>query len=643
MHSHHYGHSSDRTRSFRDALAHGISPTMHTYIPVQPAKHDDSLASFHRISKLSLESLCMPQLQRDASIHSTPEPSDCFSQWQSQFDSSPFGMTSDDEDDSWQHIASSDTIVDLTALPLPPLDLCSHAREVDYEVDYAEELAAEEALAATEESKMEGRRAGSPVDVTFVVRRRHHNQLMLGLPSQRVDRWRNSPHDHSSYRSVVYFAPSKKSGTGVAHLRKGLLANKRSNANSAAAEAADPAPAADKPFSVSNPYDGESLAKKGKKKKAHDAAGADELFSSALDLDGKRANAQADRAAIHLQRQSLASTTRPAIQSAAPSFRAVLQARAVRKLQLVQAAAAASERPAKHLRICSVKGKVPVCGKKKPSKGPGLQRKTYAAAPAHVLSHFCAEHNMQPRDDISVADATSFSDFRRRFFLKNRELLERALDPPGFSYYQQRVVAIRHAPTGDAVRSRFMHRLRALGGSAVQEEDIPLVFHGTCVHNMDSICSRGLLVPNPAVNGVGVANGSAMGVGIYTSRDANYSVGYASATSCTIFACAALTTGAHHYDCSMASSGPGSNRPDVVQSGSVVVLNREDRVLPLFLIDFENTAPQWRHTVGNKDEDEMPSIAMDLLRALLKHANQRLRYDTRRAGLLLKSAPLCAD
>jgi hypothetical protein len=136
-------------------------------------------------------------------------------------------------------------------------------------------------------------------------------------------------------------------------------------------------------------------------------------------------------------------------------------------------------------------------------------------------------------------------------------------------------------------------------------------------------------VPEPSVNGIRVANGSALGLGIYTAMRASYSASYAWGTSSTIFVCAALTTGAQSGR--LRSDGGA----EVTVSGDVVVLKNEARVCPLFLLDFESTgAGCGRSSAAPPEPQEPPRVAAGLLRDMLRHAHAKARRD----GLLTATA-----
>jgi len=312
------------------------------------------------------------------------------------------------------------------------------------------------------------------------------------------------------------------------------------------------------------------------------------------------------RKKVHKQRHSLAAPTRPAVKAArSQAHQLVLQQRAVRKAQLITAAAQPRRAP-KHSRASSAAG----AKSRAAVKGPSAPF-TYPAA-------------LKPRDDISCRNARSFDEFRRSFYLRHRAALEGALG----TGYGRRVTGIRLAPIASCASGRFMNRLSQLQPS---ECEVALAFHGIRLQHMQSICDRGLLVPNRD-NGVAVANGSAYGVGIYTAREASVSVHYASAGFCsTIFACAVLTTGAvpYSYDVTVRV------QPECISSNAgVFVLMQEARVCPLFLIDFEDGGSGGRSPPA---ADEPPFLPLKLIRALLRMAHTKSRGDGHRTAALLNN------
>jgi hypothetical protein len=91
------------------------------------------------------------------------------------------------------------------------------------------------------------------------------------------------------------------------------------------------------------------------------------------------------------------------------------------------------------------------------------------------------------------------------------------------------------------VSQRFMRAMSSTGKGTTPPN---CVFHGTRLENHASIFEHGLLVPNQADNpvSVGVANGSAYGVGIYTATTAATSCGYAR-NGARVLVCGALEIG----------------------------------------------------------------------------------------------------
>lgn len=121
---------------------------------------------------------------------------------------------------------------------------------------------------------------------------------------------------------------------------------------------------------------------------------------------------------------------------------------------------------------------------------------------------------------------TDFDEWRRQYYLANRDAFLRALDPRLAPSYATPLSVQRVTPVevGAKAANRFMERARQLGDAA----DVAVAFHGTDARYHDSIAQHGLVMPgtNAGVHRVGMAHGSAYGVGIYTSRSASFSVGY---------------------------------------------------------------------------------------------------------------------
>lgn len=152
------------------------------------------------------------------------------------------------------------------------------------------------------------------------------------------------------------------------------------------------------------------------------------------------------------------------------------------------------------------------------------------------------------------------------------------------------------------------------------------MYHGT--KNMQSICDRRLLVPNPSVNGVGVANGSAHGIGIYSCQEPNYPSSYARGTSKTLFVCAALTP--EKSVPVRVAPGDAQTLPAFKRSGNVIVLFREELIVPLFLLDFEPAASSYSNSSQSLPQnafDSPPWVKMELLRSMLRQAHTNFRKE----------------
>jgi len=613
------------SRSFRDALAAGLALSA-AAVPDCSA----CIAKCAAPTPLSLSSLALsvPPLLRDASTTSTPSPSDCDSDCSSPRRSaslSPYELLHSDEDDSdsdsWSDVSPCwsgatsflRTAMPSVAAPLPPLDLCSQVRELDDDADCEDELPGADAVFSDEEGELPVTDSSVDLllDMRFVWRPRHRALLEDNNPIP-GDRWDDRRHRRHNGFPMRYFKSSMR------HLRRGATGvDHRSSANNGRSATAQPPPRAP----LADPFVGEADQRK-KVATAKRKAGRAEVAAHPDNgrprhrENGKQSGAhQVQRAQAHKQRHSLAAPTRPAVKAArSQAHRLVLQQRAARKAQLVTAAAHLQRAP-KHSRPSSA----PAGARNAKSKA------AKAVAPAAPPPHPTAP---KPRNDVSCRNASSFDGFRRAFYLRHRALLEGAL---GTSGYGRRVTGIRLAPIASAASDRFMTRLAQLRPA---EREVALAFHGTRLQNMQSICDRGLLVPNPQQNGVHVANGSACGVGIYTAQDAHYSASYASSSCRTIFACAVLTTGAVPYSYS------ATPRPhlECVTSGDVFVLMQEARVCPLFLIDFEDGPSGYSSGRGPPAADEPPFLPLKLIRALLRLAHTKSRQDGHRTAALLNSA-----
>lgn len=100
-----------------------------------------------------------------------------------------------------------------------------------------------------------------------------------------------------------------------------------------------------------------------------------------------------------------------------------------------------------------------------------------------------------------------------------------------------------------------------------------ILFHGTRRCNIESIASRGLIVPNSG-SGVRVVNGSAYGVGIYAAKNAGYSRSYTQGCP-LMFVCVALV---------------GPQYTTMKESGDICVFFDSSLIVPLWLIEFQPLA-----------------------------------------------------
>jgi hypothetical protein len=372
------------------------------------------------------------------------------------------------------------------------------------------------------------------------------------------------------------------------------------------------------PVEIENPY---ADAKKAAKKIPRDPQ---DIAADAKPIPPKKVSRAKTQRAPH----SLAAKTRPAMVAASTKHRVVLEARAVRKQQLKHGKIAATPRLGKHahtpnhLRVQSAPTNVKVVApqpKKVRKVTPYVPPPTVLPRPP-VKVYRRPEHVKPPSDSLTnLAQRDDFDHFRHGFYQKYRACMETSLDSSWSSY---RVSGVRFCPIAPEVRNAFMKKKAALANQqeGLEEEDIEIVYHGTKLQNMQSICNRGLLVPDLKSNGVRVANGSALGLGVYSAFDAGVSVGYGS--SCrTIFVCAALVAGASTSSLVVPT---GTKSPEVLLACGYAVFTHAARILPLFLLDFE-----WRHTKGTDEENQQlwdePRLRKVFARKMLREIHARER------------------
>ena len=557
-------------RSFRDVLAAAAATV--TVTPLQQKEAD--VASF---ALLSL-SLPLPPLMRDASTSTTPTSSAHSSEAaDSDYEEDRFSWEDEDEQLELESLdffpAHSDS-----SLSLLPLDLCSHCIEVDYDALEAEGASASVLLASP-----------SAIDPSLAPRFRVRHRLMSHKPgSAKLVQYSRAYDKTRKTKDLHYYARSNKAGSGIAHLQKAAVKAPKTPATAAVVPAP---PSLGARHNRLDPYYNQTIEAR---KLAQSLTPPMEAVR-ARSNGKKQGEAKAARKNAHAQRRSLAAPTRPALTNASPSFRHVLLDRAARKTQLVQAAASGPLRLPKHLRPHSSKG--------------GVSMKQHRAAnPAAVAAAPLTQARSQAAEakTVRMAGACDFDSFRYLFWQRYAPLIQTAM--PGA------VAGVRLAPMGQEARQRFMDRMQSLASS---DSDIPLVYHGTRLANMDSICRRGLLVPGRG-NGVTVAHGSALGVGIYTCQEASYPYGFASPTTSTIFVCAALTKGAKGPSAETHNALSGA-----VVSGNVVVLMDEARVCPLFLLDIEDNPQSYARPLP--PPGEAPFVRVKTVRKLLARAHALLR------------------
>jgi hypothetical protein len=132
--------------------------------------------------------------------------------------------------------------------------------------------------------------------------------------------------------------------------------------------------------------------------------------------------------------------------------------------------------------------------------------------------------------DTLGAAAMGFDSFRRAFWLKSSQAILGAFDADPF----RRVAGVRLCPLSSEVRNTFLQRLRSF---PPQEKDIELVYHGTRVHEINSICARGLLPP-VLPNVAWLKSSSEAGYGLITTTRLAMNATYEAKGCQTIFVCA---------------------------------------------------------------------------------------------------------
>ena len=192
----------------------------------------------------------------------------------------------------------------------------------------------------------------------------------------------------------------------------------------------------------------------------------------------------------------------------------------------------------------------------------------------------------------------NFAYFRRDFYLSKHHLIKSSFEnQPGLQ-----IINIRLAPIDESVQDAFIEQMNRVSSYPPQ-----LVYHGTQLSNFESILRYGLLVPNrrhpknPEVPVTTVKHGQIYGMGIYSSLEASLSVSYLSSTN-TLLACAAV---------------PQRNKRGKMSNlhGNILVLTKESRIIPMFLVDFK------RSNVGHRNYPLFRSPPMRVLKSALQESS----------------------
>ena len=231
----------------------------------------------------------------------------------------------------------------------------------------------------------------------------------------------------------------------------------------------------------------------------------------------------------------------------------------------------------------------------------------------------------KPSKKSTDTDLTDFAHFRNQFYQKNHKNIKSSLS---CRQNGDCVVNIRMAPVNESVQIDFIRNFNENSHIAPQ-----LVYHGTRSNRIGSILRYGFLVPNeshptnknaPIIQSV---NGQAYGPGIYCSRTASYSSGYAR-DSGTLLVCAAL---------------PNYDQKEKVEyfSGNILVLPRVSQIIPLFLMDFNSSSMsshcnnRWYPPGTQFEREKIPKekepmmLPKQILRKILKYVNDRTRKNQR--------------
>jgi hypothetical protein len=535
--------------------------------------------------KLTAAALVGFGIERCPSTATTPTSSACGSEY--EFCEAEGGFVS--SDDEAESVASSSLVC---ASPASTASLVVEAAEQPYSEEAYSEAATISELDEDEDPDYSEDSLHSAAPFSFWTGldrplRLRHNALQGQLGKQARKIQENVRTRVHSSREVLFFNHRVKAAdtasTFTHRLRSRASGSRRPTSSSSSTAVTSAVPRS--PLNIPNPYSGWTGEEKDE--------GVEE--DSEDEKKPKGAKKQ-DRRELRVSSRGLAASTRPAIANAGTSkHREVLVARAARKQAVKQLTESHRDYLPRHLR---------------PSSRNVTSHRLHLRPSARDVA--VGKEDASP-NAMNLRAARGFEDFRRRFFAAHQAKIETALDGS-----HVRTAEVRMCPITSHASSAFMGALRSTRPTQGQLE---LVYHGTHVRNMNSICNRGLLVPGRGPNPISVTNGSACGVGIYSSKSAEYSTGYTRDCS-TMFVCAVITAGAGKR-----SQVDGWKQPAVLINGDMIVLGEERRICPLFLLDF---APAPAHAARGVSQSTSVStreawIPLALARALLGMMNTKLR------------------
>ncbi|CAE7355701.1 unnamed protein product [Symbiodinium natans] len=194
---------------------------------------------------------------------------------------------------------------------------------------------------------------------------------------------------------------------------------------------------------------------------------------------------------------------------------------------------------------------------------------------------------------LSSEDA--FDALRIRFLHRHGGNVLRSLKQGGGVKIQR----LLPAPLSGHARSRFLQTYCGGKGGALRP-----TLHGTNVNNHASIFERGLLIPDPATNGLTVVHGSAHGLGVYSASVSNPCLalgfvqghGQAAVLVCGVVDDTSCLAMPQQY-CGRMCRRESSNIR--VVDDAVIALT-SDRIAPLFKVDYVQRTRQSAAPVAKK-------------------------------------------